>query len=52
MDKQSYTIKFVLQKKDLDVLKKALKKYQHSKVITQDLLGIINAQEGRQNENT
>ena len=48
MDKQSYTIKFVLQKKDLEVLKKALLNYQHNKFITQDLLGIINRQEENQ----
>jgi hypothetical protein len=50
MDKQSYTIRFVLPKKDLNVLKKSLKAYKGAKNITADLLGIIESQESRQNE--
>lgn len=52
MDKQSYTIRFVLQKADLNVLKKALESYPKQKHITTDLLGLIKYQEGKQNENT
>lgn len=52
MDKQSYTIRFVLRKADLNVLKKALESYPKQKHITTDLLGLIKYQEGKQNENT
>lgn len=50
MDKQSYTIRFVLQKNELSVLKKALESYPNKKDVTVDLLGLIKYQEGKQNE--
>lgn len=50
MDKQSYTIRMVLRKADLTVLKKALESYAKQKHITADLLGIIKYQEAKQNE--
>jgi hypothetical protein len=50
MDNQSYTIRFVLQKYELDVLKKALECYPYKKEITTDLLGLIKYQEGKKNE--
>lgn len=51
MDEQSYTIRLVLRKCDLDVLKKALEHYPYKKHITTDLLGLIKYQERKQNEN-
>ena len=50
MDKQSYTIKVVLRKADLNVLKKALESYPKQKHITTDLLSLIKHQEDKQNE--
>lgn len=50
----SYTIKFVMQKEDLTVLKKALETYKPNKKaenITKDLLSLIKYQEKeKQNE--
>jgi hypothetical protein len=52
MNKQSYTIRLVLQTAEMVVLKKALESYPKQKDITTDLLGLIKYQEEKQNENT
>lgn len=49
MDKQSYTIKFVITGNELNALKKALASYKGAKNIMADLLGIVERQEGLQN---
>ena len=50
MDKQSYTIRVVIVKEELNVLKNALAAYQGDKSITEDLLSLIKHQEDKQNE--
>ena len=50
MDKQSYTIRLVVVKEELNVLKNALATYQGDKIVTEDLLSLIEYQEDKQNE--
>ena len=47
---KDYTIKITIVKKDLQVLKNALKSYNGDKDITSDLLRLIKYQEKTQNE--
>lgn len=50
MDKQSYTIRLVVVKEELNVLKNALETNQGDKSVTEDLLSLIEYQEDKQNE--
>lgn len=47
---KSYTIRFVMVKKELEVLKKALTSYTEHKDICKDLLRLINYQENEANK--
>ena len=47
---KDYTIKITILKKDLQVIKNALKSYNGDKDITSDLLRLIKYQERNQNE--